>query len=69
VLIIHDTPTCILEADFKHDETHGIHTLDLYQTWPTTAKPDRRRVAQFNLPRSALLDIAAFISENANGPA
>ena len=67
--VIHETATYILEADLRHDETQDIHTLDLYQTWPTMAKPYRRRVAQFNLPSTALLDLAAFIMENANGPA
>ncbi len=52
-----------------HDGQRDIHTLDLYQTWPTMAKPYRRRVAQFNLPRAALLRLAQAISENANGPA
>jgi hypothetical protein len=67
--IIHETPTYVLEADFTHDETRDIHTLDLYQTWPTMANPYRRRMAQFNLPRAALLRLAQTISENANGPA
>ncbi|WP_153146450.1 hypothetical protein [Dechloromonas sp. H13] len=66
---LHKTSTYILEADFTHDEKRDIHTLDLYQTWPTMAKPYRRRVAQFNLPRAALLRLAQVISENANGPA
>ncbi len=66
---IHATPTYLLEADFTHDGQRDIHTLDLYQTWPTMAKPYRRRVAQFNLPRAALLRLAQAISENANGPA
>ena len=39
--IIHETPTYVLEADIRHDETQDIHTLDLYQTWPTMAKPYR----------------------------
>jgi len=67
--LIHETPTYRLEADFKHDEQRDIHTLDLYQTWPTMAKPYRRRVAQFNLPRTALLRLARAISENADGSA
>lgn len=51
--IIHETPTYVLEADIRHDETQDIHTLDLDHL--TMAKPYRRRVAQFNLPRAALL--------------
>lgn len=62
---IHKTPTYILEADFKHDEQRDIHTLDLYQTWPTMAKPYRRRVAQLNLPQAALARLAQFIAEGA----
>lgn len=66
-LIIHETATYILEADFRHDERRDIHTLELYQTWPGMAKPYRRRVAQFNLPREALLRLAHAIEENAHG--
>jgi hypothetical protein len=67
--VIHETPTYILEADLRHDEARDIHTLDLYQTWPTMGKPYRRRVAQLNLPRVALLRLAQTISENADGSA
>jgi hypothetical protein len=63
--LIHETPTYRLEADFTHDETRDIHTLDLYQTWPTMAKPYRRRVAQFNLPQAALARLGQFIAEGA----
>ena len=59
--VIHEMPTYILEADVRHDETQDIHTLDLYQTWPTMAKPYRRRVAQFNLPRAALARLASSL--------
>jgi hypothetical protein len=67
--IIHQTPTYVLEADFAHDLARDIHTLDLYQTWPTMAKPYRRRVAQFNLPRAALSRLGEAIAEAAHGPA
>ena len=60
--VIHETPTYILEADVRHDGQLDIHTLDLYQTWPTMAKPYRRRVAQFNLPQAALSRLAHFIT-------
>lgn len=60
--VIHQTPTYVLEAGFTHDWERDIHTLDLYQTWPTMAKPYRRRVAQFNLPRAALARLAAVIT-------
>ena len=63
--VIHQTPTCIFEAVFTRD----THTRDLYRTWPTMATPRRRRVAQFNLPHGAPVRHAAFIPENANGPA
>ena len=60
--VIHETPTYILTADIGHDAARDIHTLDLYQTWPTVAKPYQRRVAQFNLPRAALVRLAQLIS-------
>ena len=63
--VIHEMPTYILEADIRHDETQDIHTLDFYQTWPTMAKPYQRRVAQFNLPRTALARLGQFIAEGA----
>ena len=62
--VIHETPTYILEADIRHDGQREIHTLDLYQTWPTMARPYRRRVAQFNLPRAALARLARHIAES-----
>ena len=64
--VIHETHTYILEADIGHDAALDIHTLDLYQTWPTMAKPYRRRVAQFNLPREALARLGQFITEGAS---
>jgi hypothetical protein len=63
--IIHATPTFVLEADFTHDAQRDIHTLDLYQTWPTMAHPHRRRIAQLNLPRTALAHLAAVIADAA----
>jgi hypothetical protein len=65
--IIHQTPTFILEAQVVHDEAHDIHTLDLYQTWPTMAHPHRRRIAQLNLPRGSLANLARFITDAAAG--
>jgi hypothetical protein len=44
-------------------------TRNIHQTWPTMARPYRRRVARFNLPHGALVRRAAFSPENANGPA
>jgi hypothetical protein len=63
--VIHQTPTFMLEAQVVHDEARDIHTLDLYQTWPTMAKPYRRRIAQLNLPRASLATLASFIAEAA----
>jgi hypothetical protein len=60
--VIHETPAYILTADIGHDAARDIHTLDLYQTWPTMAKPYPRRVAQLNLPRAALVRLAQLIS-------
>jgi hypothetical protein len=61
--VIHAIPTFVLEADVTHDEQRDIHTLDLYQTWPTMAKPYRRRIAQLNLPREALARLGQMIVE------
>ena len=66
---IYETTTFILEVTFTHDQARDIHTLDLYQTWPSMAKPHRRRVVQLNLPRTALMRLARAISENADGSA
>lgn len=63
--IIHETPTFILEAAFTHDGKRDIHTLDLYQTWPTMAQPYRRRIAQLNLPREALARPGQIIADAA----
>lgn len=61
---IHETPTFVLEADLKHDPKYDIHTLEFWQTWPTMAKPYRRRVAQFNLPQEAISSLRALLSED-----
>lgn len=61
---IHATPTYVLEADLKHDPKYDIHTLEFWQTWPTMAKPYRRRVAQFNLPNEALASLCELLTEN-----
>jgi hypothetical protein len=63
--VIHATPTFVLEADVTHDAQLDIHTLDLYQTWPTMAHPHRRRIAQLNLPQASLAKLARFIAEAA----
>ena len=63
--VIHVTPTFVLEGDITHDGQRDIHTLDLYQTWLTMAKPYRRRIAQLNLPRASLANLASFIAEAA----
>ena len=60
--VIQQTPTYILEANVSHDAVLDIHTLDLFQTWPTMAKPDRRRVAQVNLRRADLAKLGDFIT-------
>ncbi len=65
--VIHATATIVLEADITHDGQRDIHTLDLYQTWPTMAKPYRRRIAQLNLPRASLATLARFITDAAAG--
>jgi hypothetical protein len=65
--VIHATPTLVPEADITHDGQRDIHTLDLYQTWPTMAKPYRRRIAQLNLPRASLANLARFITDAAAG--
>lgn len=62
---IHQTPTFILEAAFTHDGKRDIHTLDLYQTWPTMAHPHRRRIAQLNLPQEALARLGHIIADAA----
>lgn len=59
---IQSTPTFVLEADLKHDPKYDIHTLEFWQTWPTMAKPYRRRVAQFNLSKEALENLACLLT-------
>jgi predicted urease superfamily metal-dependent hydrolase len=66
MVVIHQSQTFILEADFVHDEARDIHTLDLYQTWPTMAKPYRRRMVQLNLPRASLQRLARVIADAAD---
>lgn len=61
---IHATPTYVLEANLTHDPKYDIHTLEFWQTWPTMAKPYRRRVAQFNLPKEALASLCDLLSED-----
>jgi len=65
--VIHTTLTFVLEANVTQDALLDIHTLDLYQTWPTMAKPYRRRIAQLNLPRASLANLARFIIDAAAG--
>jgi hypothetical protein len=62
---IHETATFILEANFTHDEKRDIHTLDLYQTWPTMTHPHRRRIAQLKLPWEALAWLGQIIANAA----
>lgn len=61
--IIHETPTFILEVDLYHDYKCDVHALEFWQTWPTMAKPHRRRVAQFNLSQEALEKLGDLLSE------
>lgn len=61
--IINETSTFILEADLCHDPKYDVHTLEFWQTWPTMAKPYRRRVAQFNLSTEALVKLGDLLSD------
>lgn len=60
---IHKMPTYVLEAEVRHDPKYDIRTLEFWQTWPTMAKPHRRRVAQFNLPAEAMANLRELLAE------